>query len=67
MAGRLMPTPQGSWSLNVLHWLDHDGKFDPFTIPDYVDIVGDGDLGVTLEVRTMGIPDTGRGLRWVTR
>ena len=46
-------------------WLDSQDKFDPFAFLDYLENVGDGEVGVFLKVRQSGVPDNGRAFKEV--
>ena len=46
-------------------WIDSRDKFDPFASLDYLENVGDGEVGVFLKVRPTGVPDNGRAFEEV--
>ena len=46
-------------------WLDSRDKFDPFAFLDYLENVGDGEVGVSLKVRPSEVPDNGRAFQEV--
>ena len=47
------------------NWLDSQDKFDPFAFLDYLENVGDGEVGVSFKVRPSGVPDNRRAFEEV--